>query len=160
MLSVLVFFIIKEDFLKKESIIQCVENSRKDAARRATEIDRERERFGVAQVGWVRWSGRVCGYVGTGTSRASEYTCRGAMDGSLLTERVSPATLLYLPPATPCRYPTLPYPDCLSIRTRSLPTRTHSRAPCTDSVLIVALTRRIPHTSHSSFCFYLMATIQ
>lgn len=35
-----IFFIIKEDILKKESIIQCVENSRKDAARRATEIDR------------------------------------------------------------------------------------------------------------------------
>lgn len=62
MLSVLVFFIIKEDFLKKESIIQCVENSRKDAARRATEIDRERER----DLAWRKWAGYggQAGYVG------------------------------------------------------------------------------------------------
>lgn len=125
----------------------------------------------MAQVGWVRWSGRVCGYVGTGTSRASEYTCRGAMDGSVLTERVSepghPTLPTPLPPlptaaATRYHYPTLPYPDCLSIRTRSLPSRTHSRAPCTDSALIVALTRCcIPHhIALSTYCIYLMDSIQ
>lgn len=72
----------------------------------------------MAQVGWVRWSGRVCGYVGTGTSRASEYTCRGAMDGSVLTERVSEPG-----------HPTLPTPPPPAAATRyHYPTRTAYRS--------------------------------
>lgn len=134
---------------------------------RQRQIERDRD------LAWRKWAGYggQAGYVGmlgTGTSRASEYTCRGAMDGSVLTERVSepghptlptPYPLLPLPATTTLPYPT---PDCLSIRTRSLPSRTHSRAPCTDSALIVALTRCcIPHhIALSTYCIYLMDSIQ